>query len=512
MKSYRASLLSQVTRHSYSHESIIDISMEVCYILLGSIIMLIPTLVGLILLVPIYLLILCFDNRKRETSNSGSAPRVPLFGHLFHFLVNSNFLKNPPSAFLQISSLDNGDGVVIDFGVLRPYKMKLITKASTASEILKSNSIYFKGPAYDAFREVTPKHLPGLDGANATIMRMKYIKSVSRHLDMFAKLSFEHHFSLIDSIAEMKSTVCLNDTIRFASLSVIYTVAFGEKIDMTSETVRIFISALHFLMTEWHERIVAIVPWFKFPLFPRNRRVYNARNIFSSFIKDKMSTPILENCLLRTLVEEGSDMDEVVNIIFTFLAMGHENVSSVVTWAWFHLLKDGDNNLSLACQDLVEKVKEKKSLVVNYWEMLKSIMDERCAVQYFTNELLRMYPAVPMLSRTNKESNVVEEILVCPYVQQRLPLWEASSTFKYDRWDKLGKDSPQMDYYMPFGIGDRGCPGQLLGRIQVFSAILSYSKLHLWKNLVPVSELQSVSPEMKISLRPSLIYVKNKKL
>ena len=126
------------------------------------------------------------------------------------------------------------------------------------------------------------------------------------------------------------------------------------------------------------------------------------------------------------------------------------------------------------------------------------------------HEALRLFPAIPMLSRATSQDIKVgdrkvkksDELLLCPYVTQRSSqVWGPTA----DQFDP-GRQLPEQPFsFFPFGSGPRRCPGQGLATLEVKGVLLAM--VHAGIKLQPSKGSSFPKEALFISLRPKPFHV-----
>lgn len=457
-----------------------------------------------------------FDDREKQVV---TPLQFPPLGSLPQFLTYSDFLRLPPAAMEYFSSIaDQGTFINVSVGVIRPQTMLLVKSADLSRTILTDTIIFHKGPGYDIFRSVTPGHLPGLDGEKATRLRKVLVKAIhkSEQRVRFAKIMFRQTKCLFRSLKQSmvesgENVVEISEMLRKSALAVIGEAVFGTTFRIKEE----FSSALSCVMMEWHNRVVEIIPFrLLFPsiLLPRQRAVQKSLRYLKSTLQcliDNMrheANPDTE-CMLYSILQESKrcnpplTSEEIFNIVFTILSMGHENVSTASSWSLAHV---AENN------HLIHQI---HSEFVNYYDehqIAKALTTNVAPLTLaIISETLRLNPSIPILSRqaTQNISNLGGifirnydnvELLVCPWILHRdKSIWGYDADrFNPNRWFHARSND---NYYCPFGLGARACPGAYFAKIEM-AIVLAVASTE-WKSFGIHGNRPE--PSLKISLRPA---------
>lgn len=201
--------------------------------------------------------------------------------------------------------------------------------------------------------------------------------------------------------------------------------------------------------------------------------------------------------MLDNILEEGNKLEqplnseEIFNACFTMIAMGHENVSSSITWAIALIARNTSN-----CQDKIYKEihpycldtytdKEENDDTISKQQQQQQLIDKICNIdddlkytEVVFKETIRLYPVVPMLSREatieildlkglylpspHSNSHPKVELIITPWtIHRSILLWgDNAGLFIPERWLSLDQQPwKKPGVYFPFGLGARGCLG-----------------------------------------------------
>jgi cytochrome P450 len=183
--------------------------------------------------------------------------------------------------------------------------------------------------------------------------------------------------------------------------------------------------------------------------------------------------------------------------ILLFFAAGHETVACALTWALY---------LLFAAPDICEIVRAEAdaaaiaSLPVSRW------LEEMPMTRAVVEETLRLYPSVPLLSRTAIVPETVDghrlprgaRIVVAPWILHRhRRLWRAPDQFLPERFLPGRRESIDRYSYLPFGAGPRMCIG---ARFALHEMVILISMVARSFTLTYVG-LEDPMPEQRINLR-----------
>jgi cytochrome P450 len=448
---------------------------------------------------------------------------IPFIGSILTFVAQSNFLTMPPIAMEYYENLDVSKKFSrMSIGVFRPQLMVLVNDADTAHHILSNPAVFLKGPGYDVFRYVTPGHLPGLDGEGAARIRHVLTKAFSKaHQARFAAICASKLTAFFQTIKEKGEQVEVSERLREIALDSVAEALLGSAFPSGEETS----GALSCVMMEWHARVIEILPLHRvFPasVLPRQRRVQQAlgflRSHFAAIVQERGRASGRDDRedMLDVIIREGLKMQppltpcKIFNAVFTTLSMGHENVSTGMSWAVALLAQDAG---------LQEKILQEFSGCSTAESIADKVMTGRARGELtYTSatvkETLRLYPSIPILSRQAQDAQTLNgvvfpgatsrapvEFIICPWALHRSKhFWgEDVAEFKPSRW--VGEEAVSAlnrRAYIPFGAGARACLGMMFAHTEM-SIALGVSVLVLEKFTLAGAKPE---PKLEISLRP----------
>ncbi len=147
--------------------------------------------------------------------------------------------------------------------------------------------------------------------------------------------------------------------------------------------------------------------------------------------------------------------ERLLDEVAVMLLAGHETSASALSW----LLRE------LACDtDLQRRLRQD---ILQAGETASRAGAETSLVRSVINEVLRLYPPIPLYARDAASSDTLEDtpirrgamILVPSWVIHRhASLWDDPGSFKPDRFLSLSA-SDTSTRFLPFGSGPRACPG-----------------------------------------------------
>jgi cytochrome P450 len=221
------------------------------------------------------------------------------------------------------------------------------------------------------------------------------------------------------------------------------------------------------------------------------------------------------NNFLDTLLQMQADGsvaitdEEIQEEVDTFMFEGHDTTGVSLGWTLYCLGRNVDVQLQL--QRELDAVMG-QCTVPEYEQLERMPYLQACI-----SESLRLYPPVPMFSRTTTEPLTVGsvtiprgmDVSISPWLLHRdSTVWDRPDEFLPERW--LGEDSCSQRVhhfsYMPFAQGPRNCIGRMFALNEEKMLVATVAKQFV---IAALHNLDEVQPSPEIILRPkSGVWVK----
>lgn len=198
--------------------------------------------------------------------------------------------------------------------------------------------------------------------------------------------------------------------------------------------------------------------------------------------------------------ETGRTLDDrdMVDMLLTLIAAGHETSAKALTWALFCLAEQPELQAELAAE--VDRVAGGRPVAA-------ADLPALAAVEAFVKETMRLFPPLPLLTRrttrpetlagrTLKPGTIVFIPVYAIHRHQRL--WPDPDRFDHTRFlGDAAKGIPRTAY-MPFGAGPRVCAGGAFAMMEMVAALATLLRD------VRFSAVEGARPEpvQRITLRP----------
>lgn len=206
--------------------------------------------------------------------------------------------------------------------------------------------------------------------------------------------------------------------------------------------------------------------------------------------------------ILSVALESGGFTEEdLVNQMMTFLAAGHETTASAMTWAFYLLCLHPEVQTRLR-----EDIRANLPPLDDTETMTAATLDNCHYLHAFCNEVLRVYPPVPVTIRdAARDTSILGQfvpkgtkVMLSPWaVSTATSLWGPDADkFNPDRWMGPGKANSggaESNYaYLTFLHGPRSCIGQAFAKAE-FACLLAA--------LVGRFEIKNADKDFKLDIK-----------
>lgn len=191
--------------------------------------------------------------------------------------------------------------------------------------------------------------------------------------------------------------------------------------------------------------------------------------------------------------------EEIIDNLATFLLAGHETTAKTLTWTLYLLARAPQWQDRLRAE--VEQVTRGSPLTAE--DLPKLVITQRVL-----KESMRLYPAVPAMTRVNQEAVTLggvhfpaPALLVLPVyvIHRHEKLWSNPDLFDPDRFLPEAEARLARTQFMPFGAGPRVCIGAAFAMTEaaaVLATLLQKAKFQWDGHHEP-------EPVSRITLHPS---------
>jgi cytochrome P450 len=244
--------------------------------------------------------------------------------------------------------------------------------------------------------------------------------------------------------------------------------------------------------------------------FARNRMLMRARGVIRKVCFDlidekrqKLEKKEGGKDILSVAIESGGfeGDEDIVNQLMTFLAAGHETTASAMAWACYHLCAHPSIQSRLRSEIRATLPSPESEAPISFADF-----DKLTYLHAVCNEILRLYPSVPITTRVTASSSSTildtrmpkgTTVVICPWAINTHPdLWGADADkFDPERWMAPGQANSggaSSNYaLLTFLHGPRSCIGQSFAKAE-FAVLLA--------SWVGRFEMEFVDPEYKLDV------------
>ncbi len=392
-----------------------------------------------------------------------------------------------------------------------PRNLFLISHNAYAQHILHDNQgNYLKGLGLLEAKPLLGDGLLTSEG-NLWSVQRRFLQAAfhGKKLEEYSAVMVSQTESLLThwrSLASAGQYVDVADEMTRLTLNILGATLFGQDFSAISGEL-----ARH-LNTVANWAITRMTSLWKLPLSiptPRNRRAGHALRRLDlmaqqMFAQHRRQDAAHKGHLLSLLLEsapgqmsaagEKQARDEVM----TFLLAGHETTAATLSWTLFLLAQHPEVAARLQLE-----LEETLGGRAPGWADVQRLEYARMVV----SEAMRLYPPVWLLPRKAIEEDRVgdyqipprSDVLISVYSLHRNPAyWQDPDKFIPERF--AHNDAPHRPActYIPFGAGQRTCPGNRFGMMEATLVLAMLVQRYRFESL----PAQSVTPKATLSLRP----------
>jgi len=330
--------------------------------------------------------------------------------------------------------------------------------------------------------------------------------------DMMADMNEISHRAVAelekDGLAKSAETeVEAKDFLNRVALAIICHVGFDYRIDsfQPSDKTDPLLEAQDIQSKELMKRIQRTKYWKKLPL-PSNYRLDKMmqvqRRIFEDIIKEHREGRAESKVLMAQMITATDDNgehvsdDELVQLVHSFIAAGHETSGAFLQWTLYYLATHPE--LQEQLRDEVNAVLgDEDDITYEHYQNL-TLMDQ------VLKESLRLRPPIPIMLRSSSEDLTLQgyrvkkgtPILIMLGAMQKDPKYwgDNANFFDVSHFDKDAEANRERFTYAPFGLGPRICVGHRFTMIE--AAVIIGQLLRSYRFIWP--EGQKVEPILSL--------------
>ncbi len=395
--------------------------------------------------------------------------------------------RSNPIRLVQELFATYGDIVYIRLGSMRQF---LVSDPEAARHVLVTNhQNYTKGPGYEHLARLLGHGLITSEGERWRTHR-RIVQPILRRerLAVFVRVmaeAAEEEASALEGMARANASVDALVRMKDLTMRIVARALLGEDVRGREADVHraldIVFDHVERLSTS-KSRYVMLIPGARrlatlarvaeaFPSAQRKRFGEALTSldavIYEAIARRRVNGPSdaqdddLIGLLLAATAEDGAVLsdEDVRDEVMTMFVAGHETVATSLTWC-----------LYLLAQHPVYQgriVSEGQGVLGARAPTLDDLSGLETAGQVF-QEALRLYPSVWRLSRFAVGPDRIAGfqipagaiVTICPYLLHRHPaLWSEPERFDPERFVAEDAPAPVHGVYLPFGAGQRKCPG-----------------------------------------------------
>tara|TARA_Y100001954_G_scaffold39551_1_gene39511 strand:+ start:617 stop:1972 length:1356 start_codon:yes stop_codon:yes gene_type:complete len=438
------------------------------------------------------------------------------------FLLGSikDYKKDVLSFFLKITE-KYGDLVSFNLG---PRKAFLTKDPYLAEHILKTKSkIYSKDtPGVQRVKEVLPTGL--LTTWDEEWRRQRRISQqafrknkIEFFVSHFLK-SAESTKSIFENNLKNKNEINITFSMMRNTLQSALSTMFTDGAQENSEEIIRDFGILNELTNLKIPRAFNFPLWFPTPEnIKLNKANKNLHFILNQLIKKRRNTeknyPDLLNFLMNAIDEDsgkGFTDEELRYQLLTILIGGVDTSANTLSFAWF---------LAASNRDIQEKLKIEAQKAFKKGLKDIEILSHLPYTSMFINEVVRLYPPVPIFGRTALKEDSWGKykipkgmlVITSPYVIHRNPTyWNEPNKFDPERHTKEKMRQMPPFCFFPYGGGPRICIGMGYAKIQLPLTIASLVKD--FEFIINDGEKLELKPSITLSTKkPILLKIRKRK-
>lgn len=218
--------------------------------------------------------------------------------------------------------------------------------------------------------------------------------------------------------------------------------------------------------------------WLPYPGSRKLRRARNTmRSIVGGVVEGRRSSGETADDFCGFLMaardpESGRSLDDedVIDMLLTLIAAGHETSANGLTWALYCLARQ---------PEIQERLANEARSAMDCGHVRPDRMDTLPLTEAFLKETMRLFPPVPLLARQNRNCETLaghtfpsgSTLFIPVYaIHRHRRLWDMPHAFRLERF-LPGSGPPAKMAYLPFGAGPRICVGGAFAMLEMKVAL-----------------------------------------
>ncbi|MGV4987889.1 bifunctional albaflavenone monooxygenase/terpene synthase [Streptomyces sp. NRAIS4] len=393
---------------------------------------------------------------RQSTAPPPAPGALPVLGH-------TRQLMRDPLTFLT-TLRDHGDLVRIRLGTASVY---VTTTPDLTGALPKNPDCIVGGPLWSILEVLLGKGVATSNGPlHRRQRRMIQPASTPEQVERYATVMEQEAQTtaarwqpgtVVDVGSEMFGTA-----VRIVARSLLQVDSLSEKADRIGQ-------ALHTVFESLYRRmILSLGALYRLPT-PSNRRFDHAlatlHALVDEIVAERRTNPRRREDLLEILLNSTDEHDrplndcEIHDHIVSLLVAGAENVASTLAWT-LHLLTERP--------DQEQRLAEEVNALTQGRPVTFADLGQLSHTRNVITEAMRLRPAAWIFTRRSAVATTLgpyripphTDIAYSPYAMQRDPRsFDDPLVFDPDRWTPRRAAAVPKGAMMPFGTGNRQCPG-----------------------------------------------------
>nr|CAH0113238.1 unnamed protein product [Daphnia galeata] len=448
---------------------------------------------------------------KRCDKLYGPPTDIPLWGGGSIILVPPEEIMTLLLLLHTVFGRKSASGMVRSW--IGPLPMFFATTAEATEAVLSSNKIITKSREYNFLHPWLNTGL--LTSTGSKWQGRRKLLTPSFHfkiLDDFVHVFDEQSRILVNKLNQAivkEKELNIFPFVTLCTLDVICETAMGRNVNAQSKTDSDYVQAVYSMSEVIQKRQIRFYLWpdwlFKLSAYwpeqcknldilhgftnkvIKERKLEHQQNkrqnleIVETTMKDDAFSKRPRLAFLDLLIEASQDGtvlsdSDIREEVDTFMFEGHDTTSAAITWS---ILLIGSH------PEVQELVNEELDRVFGDSDRPVTMTDlnELKYLECCIKEALRLYPSVPIISRSCQEDFIIggdeipagTSVSICPYFLHRDPKYFPDPEhFRPERFQAENSEKRHPYSYVPFSAGPRNCIGQrfaLLEEKSILSAI-----------------------------------------
>ena len=389
------------------------------------------------------------------------------------------FQKNPLLAYDTLQA-DYGDMVYCPWP---NRKCLFLFDPMAVKHVLKDNQTnYLKSAEYQHLKPLLGEGL--LTSENEKWRKQRRIMAKEFHPASIDQYTPKIHQKITEALKNIETQQQTFDiSLLFSSLTfqIAGDVFFGANVSDFSDKAR---EALEVEMERINKRMRRAINLPFIVPSPENCQGRNAIGSLNKVVKDIMGREKSEDSNVLQKLQNSTPPLKTKTIrdeVMTLLLAGHETTSNLLTWAIYGLCQHPQWQ-----EHIRTELKYHQKQAAN---LTRTDFDKMVHLRAVVQETLRLYPSIPIFSRTAKEEDVIlghkveagVSVLISPWnIHRSSKYWSEPLAWKPERF--LVNAAEKNDFtFIAFARGARSCIGEELAMIEAMMILAHLVEKNHWQ-------------------------------